>query len=167
MAALTDALPFVAASFLSRGADVRGRRRRELALTALDAGYTIGLTAWLGRTPGQMLAGIRVVDGRSRERPPWTRVALRWAVGGLPYPFITLLPAVGPEPHQAQQADAQLKEAPHHAAPASRPVWRIVTKAFSTADFVLAVRDPLRRGLGDRAARTVVMETGHRRRAGR
>lgn len=85
------------------GATAATGHRRDVALTVLDAGYTIALTACLGQTLGQRLMGIRVVDARSWERPPWTGSAIHWAVGGLAYPLTALLPPLGSMLRREQQ----------------------------------------------------------------
>jgi uncharacterized RDD family membrane protein YckC len=180
-AAAIDALPFLLLAFRVRGSGERQRHCWDLALTALDAGYTIGLTAWLGQTLGQRLVGIRVIDARSLERPTWTRSAIRWAVAGLPYPLATVLPPLRSMLHSEQQGrdihglhgkrrdgDGQEEEElielnrQHRTPPYARDTGMILTRALGAADVLLALRDPLRRGLGDRAARTVVIEARSR-----
>ncbi len=174
-AAAVDALPFLLVAFLSRHVpDVRARYRWDAALTAVDAGYTIGLTTWLGQTPGQMLVGVRVVDARSGGRPPWTRSAVRWAVAGLPYPLVTLFPFCRSTLSQEQpgrpldrfrrengvgQRHDELSRLGQQrcVSPFGR-LGLVVTKALGVADFLLALSDSMRRGVGDRAAGTIVVE---------
>ena len=176
-AAAVDALPFLLVAFLSRHApDARRRYRWDAALTVADAGYTIGLTTWLGQTPGQMLVGVRVVDGRSGGRPPWTRSAVRWAVAGLPYPLVTLFPfrrsLPGPKQlgrpldrRRSENGDGQRDDAlnrldqQRRVSPFALREGHVVTKALGAADFLLALSDSRRRGVGDRAAGTIVVET--------
>jgi uncharacterized RDD family membrane protein YckC len=171
-----DALPFLVAAFLYRHSDDRQRHRWDVALTVLDAGYTIGLAVCVGQTLGQRLVGIRVVDAQSLERPPWTRSAIRWAVAGLPYPLATLLPPLRsmlrlqpPERdvyrhRQHRDGDEQADEewieleSRHPAYPVLAYTGTILTRALGAADLLLALRDPSRRGLGDRAARTIVVK---------
>lgn len=174
-AAAVDALPFLLVAFLNRHApDARARYRWDAALTAVDAGYTIGLTTWLGQTPGQLLFGVRVVDARSGGRPPWTRLAVRWAVAGLPYPLITLFPfwrsTLSPE-QAGRPLDRLLSESgdgqrhdelsrlgqQRRVAPFGR-LGLVVTKGLGVADFLMALSDSMRRGVGDRAAGTIVVE---------
>lgn len=50
-----------------------------LPVIVQGAYFTVS-TALLGRTPGQMLAGLRVVDADSGRPPTWGQAALRWLV---------------------------------------------------------------------------------------
>jgi uncharacterized RDD family membrane protein YckC len=183
-AAALDALPFLLVAFLSRhAAEGRARYRWDAVITTLDAGYTIGLTTRFGQTPGQMLVGIRVVEAQSWGRPPWTRSAIRWAVAGLPYPLTTVLPLLrsmfrpeqlgqrhrrfeGEHGHGQRDDEQRRLDHQHRVSPFAGRGGVVLTKAFGAADFVLALSDPARRGVGDRAAGTVVIEARRERSAG-
>jgi uncharacterized RDD family membrane protein YckC len=98
---------------------------------ALTAAYDIAPVAIVGRTVGKLVAATRVVvDGDGRV-PGWSRSIARWAVPALP----TLL-------------------VPYASGGASRllafTVWPIVV-------YAQILFDPMRRGLHDRAAGTVVV----------
>lgn len=180
VAAVVDSLPFLLLTFLTRHArNTRSRHRCDAAITVLDAGYTIGLTTWFGRTPGQMLVGISVVDGQTRKPPRWSRSAIRWTVASLPYPLVTLLPVLrwqqprrrhhqfrtggGDEQHDDER---ELDHEPRVRSTFAGRGFRVLSKAFNVGDFLLAMSDPERRGMGDRASGTVVVEAPRRRSIG-
>jgi uncharacterized RDD family membrane protein YckC len=83
------------------GSDVLGVRTpllQVLALVGVVVGFglawmvvRIGATAWVGRTPGKWLLGLRVVDAADPTRAPrLAKAALRWLVpqvsGAIPLP---------------------------------------------------------------------------------
>jgi uncharacterized RDD family membrane protein YckC len=104
------------------------------ALTGLalsGAYFVVGVARW-GRTFGKLVVGTRVVDERTRRIPSWRAAVVRWGVPALPGMCALLIA------YPVLLADA----------------WLLVV-------YVGILQPPLRRGLHDRAADTVVVDDGH------
>jgi uncharacterized RDD family membrane protein YckC len=101
----------------------------------LVASYQIVTIACWGRTIGKTVVGTRVVGAVDHSTPGWRRATLRWAVVVGPL-FITVWLPRG----VARWIDPILGN-----------VWMIVV-------YVGVLRHPLRQGLHDRVAGTLVVE---------
>lgn len=93
--------------------------------------YVVAATALWGRTAGKFVVGTQVVVEATRERPGWTRAALRWIVPASAG-VIGLLPTVG----------------------------SVLYLAGIIVVYVGVAIDPRSRGLHDRAAGTIVVRVG-------
>ncbi len=98
LAATVDSLPFVALMIASRRASGTGLRRWNLALLGIEAVYDVSLVATRGQTVGQALAGIRIVDRTTLDRPGWRQSAVRWLVGSATH----IVPLLLPEPRSVR-----------------------------------------------------------------
>jgi RDD family protein len=67
-----------------RSVILRQRARRFTVARLLRAGYVIVPMAVIGATPGQLIAGVRVVDAETGGRPTWAQVLGRWAIDETP-----------------------------------------------------------------------------------
>ena len=154
-------------------------RRHNVVVLAADALYTVGFTAGVGQTPGQMAMGIRVVDRRSGGPPTWTQVTVRWLVSAVLSQVPWLLfppPFADAERHRELQSEMKRLEVEHaddrqrlneelldlYRRSGGSPAKGLGRVALSllggSADHLVTLRDPLRRCLHDRAAGTIVVE---------
>jgi uncharacterized RDD family membrane protein YckC len=179
VAGTIDTLPFLAVVLLTRRAHIRAQHRWDVALFALGAAYTIGFTIRFGQTLGQMMMGIRVVDANSRQPPRWTQVMVRSALSAFPYGYATLLPPSRSALRMEElKPEIQRLQHEHHDDPRRRDeelvaLYRrrgispfagilraLLIEAVADAELFLTLRDADRRGLGDRAAKTLVIRSG-------
>ncbi|HET7490196.1 MAG TPA: RDD family protein [Acidimicrobiales bacterium] len=104
----------------------------QLVLTAWVALYHIVPVALRGRTPGKVAAGTKIVGAADHAVPGWRRAAIRWVVPAGPGLLVLLVPpldrALGP----------------------LELVWTI-------AVYLPITSSPVRQGLHDRAAATLVV----------
>lgn len=135
---LLDAALLTAVSLIVHRAFDPGSRRPllvSLAMMVLVAGYQIVTIACWGRTIGKTVVGTRVVAAADHSTPGWRRATLRWAVVVGPL-FVTVWLQSG----IGRWIDPILGN-----------VWMIVV-------YVGVLHHPLRQGLHDRVADTLVVE---------
>ena len=157
LAALLDGGLLVAAVALADRA--RGKRLRDhVGLGWLNPlvrmAYYTSTTALAGRTLGQSVVGVRVIDFDSGRRPSWKASILRALIGiGIPELEPRLVASFLPIDQQlmSEQA-AQMKEV--RARYLGDPAASLVTCA---AIFLGVWRRPDRRGLHDRIAGVIVV----------
>ena len=106
----------------------------DVTMIGLIAAYGIVSTALWGRTIGKLVAGTRVVGLESGATPGWSPAVLRWAV-----PSIVSL--------------ASLFQGDGGAAGLAMVISAVVTIAI----YVGVLREPLRQGVHDKVAGTVVV----------
>ena len=150
---------------------------------AVDAAYTVGTTTLFGRTLGQRLMGLRVVDQVSGGPPGWRQAAVRWAIPAVgqlgavwlaPVPLSRLskLEKLEPEATRLRQEHRGDRKKRNEAL-MSLYKERGLDPFGSFGSFVLRVvpgvayhalvcggvlRAPTRQGLHDRAANTLVVQ---------
>jgi uncharacterized RDD family membrane protein YckC len=156
-------------------------RSRGVALIAADALYTVGFVGALGQTPGQMAAGVSVVDRRSGRPPTWRQAIVRWLVSTLVRQvskrFVPPIPPADVERVRTLKNDIQRLELEHgddqqrlneelldlygrFGGSPAKGLGRVALSLFGElTDLVIILLDPLRRGLNDRAAGTIVVST--------
>jgi len=83
MTADTAALVTMFLPLARRYRSVTGLAHIAIPATMQMAYFTISVGA-IGRSPGQLVAGLRVVDVATGERPDWVKSAERWAVWAAP-----------------------------------------------------------------------------------
>ena len=156
------------------------RRALPLSITAIHFLYEVGSTGLWGRTPVMAVSGIRVVDLATGRPPTWRQSTVRWAVpwlaDGLSRPLVRWvtrrgnaeLEAVEPE---RQRVAAKYQDDPQQRALALTALYKdpgvnpmkgcLAASGLETLRVLVlygtALWDPLRRGLCDRAAGTVVV----------
>jgi uncharacterized RDD family membrane protein YckC len=168
---------------LNQGKPAQGRRD-ELALLGLDGLYTVGFMAAAGQTPGQRAMGIQVVDHGSGLAPAWNRVIIRWlALSARHVPRLLRKPRVPADIKALEElttevarlrrdnsgdgqrlSDELLAVYERLAIKPSKGIGFVaLTMLLEGLLGVITLRDPLRRGLHDRLARTVVVDatSGH------
>lgn len=135
---LLDAALLTAVSLIVHRVFDPGARRPllvSLAMTVVIASYQVITIACWGRTIGKTVVGTRVVAAVDHSTPGWRRAALRWAVVSGPlFVAVWLQRGIG-----------------QWIGPIVGDVWMIVV-------YVGVLRHPLRQGLHDRVAGTLVVE---------
>ena len=136
---LVDAVLLTVVSLIVHRVLDPGSRRTllvSLGMMVVVASYEIVAIACWGRTIGKTVVGTRVVAAADHSAPGWHRATLRWAVVVGPLFFTVWLPrGIG------QWIDPILGN-----------IWMIVV-------YVGVLSHPLRQGLHDRVAGTLVVET--------
>jgi uncharacterized RDD family membrane protein YckC len=143
-------------------------------LVALDAAYRIGLPALAGHTLGQLTLRIRVVDQDSGTAPTWRQATLRWAVAAP----AALAPNLVPMPRsakrwmlRAEQLQPRIDELqrkhghdPHREEGVNPAAGCLAvlpqamgSLVYTCAVYLPVLRRPLRQGLHDRVAGTIVV----------
>lgn len=106
-----------------------------IAIWVLGAGYQVVPVALWGRTPGKLVAGTRVARDPELGSPGWVSATTRWIVVIAPQLLVAPLPG------------AQLQT-----------LWfRLLNTVWWIVVYIGIFTDPRRRGLHDRAARTIVV----------
>lgn len=169
---------------LRRNRFVQRRRVSSVMLVALDAAYRIGLPALAGHTLGQLTLRIRVVDQDSGTAPRWRQATLRWAVAApaalapnlVPMPRSAkrwMLRAEQLQPridelqrkhgHDPQRLNEELlvlyrEEGVNPAAGFLTVLPQAMASlVYTCAVYLPVLRRPLRQGLHDRVAGTIVV----------
>jgi uncharacterized RDD family membrane protein YckC len=172
---------------------VQQHRGASVIVVALDAAYRVGLTTLAGGTLGQLAVRIRVIQQDSGAVPTWRQAALRWAVAApaalgpdlVPKPKSArrwMLRAEQLQPridelqrehgHDRQRFQEELQALYERegvdpaAACLARLPQAMAFLVYGGAVYLPVLRRPLRQGLHDRLAHTIVVRASHVREPG-